>query len=329
MHERESETVKKAFHLFIVVSSLFLLVSCSNKSNKNEEELPSQATVEFSNNGQNLRIIPLYEEVLNYTMEMKETESAENKQVYIDNVVKPFQEIASEDDINIGNGYFSHFSPTNQIEKLEENTIKLLKNQDLINSLMKESLLKSSRELDGIDKTVFVMPLSPENTFPIQKMDGVTGVALNENAILIHIDPSYVEDTLKYGVAHEYHHTVRMESKGGIDTLVDSFITEGGADVFARSIYPDQTPPWIQEPLSEESIATILEGLKENLHTMDTDMYNDYKVGNRSKEIPLWSTYRMGYLIVESYIANHPDKSLREWTQLDAEEVFKGSDYFE
>jgi uncharacterized protein YjaZ len=332
MQEKESETVKKTFNLLILVSILILLVSCSNKStskSNSEEELPSQATVEFSNNGQNLRIIPLYEEVLNYTKEMKETESTDNKQVYIDNVIKPFQEIASEKNINIGDGYFSHFSPTNQIEKLEENTIKLLKNQDLINSLIKESLLKSSQELDGIDKTVFVMPLSPENTFPIQKMDGVTGVALNENAILITMDPSFLEDALKYGVAHEYHHTVRMESKGGIMTLVDSFITEGGADVFAKRIYPDMTPPWIKESLSDESIAIILEGLKENLNANDTDIYLDYKVGNRSKEIPLWSTYRMGYLIVESYIDNHPDKSLKEWTQLDAEEVFKGSDYYE
>jgi uncharacterized lipoprotein YajG len=123
MHEKESETVKKTFHLLILVSILFLLVCCSNKStskSNNEEELPSQATVEFSNNGQNIRIIPLYEEVLNYTKEMKETESTDNKQVYIDNVIKPFQEISSEKDINIGNGYFSHFSPTNQIKKLKE-----------------------------------------------------------------------------------------------------------------------------------------------------------------------------------------------------------------
>jgi uncharacterized protein YjaZ len=321
--------VKKAFQLLKLVSILFLLISCSNKSN-NEEELPSQVSVEFSNHEQNFRILPLYEEVLNYTKGMKNAELKENKQVYIDNVIKPFQEIASEKNINIGNGgYFSHFSPSKQIEKLEENTIKLLKNQDLINSLIKESLLKSSQALGGIGKTVFVMPLSPENTFSIQKMEGLTGVALNENTILISIDPSFLEDALKYGVAHEYHHTVRMENEGGIKTLLDSFITEGGADVFARSIYPDKTPPWIQEPLSEESIDIILEGLKENLNSNDNDIYLDYRAGNPSKEIPLWSTYRMGYLIAESYIGNHPDKSVEEWTQLGAEEVLKGSDYYE
>ncbi|WP_061809592.1 DUF2268 domain-containing protein [Rossellomorea vietnamensis] len=317
--------MKKVFPLLKIVTILFLLVSCSNKSDN--EELPSQERVEFSNNEQNFRIIPLYEEVLNYTKEMKGAKSPDNKQVYIDSVIKPFQDIVSEEEIHMSNGYFSYFSPTNQIEKLEENTIKLLKNQELINSLIKESLLKSSQELGGTDKTIFIMPISPEDVFPIQNMEGVSGVALDENAVLINIDPSFSEEELKYVVAHEYHHTIRRENNELRKTLIDSFITEGGADVFARSIYPDKTPPWIQEPLTEESKAIILEGLKENLNTVDSATYTDFRMGNRVKEIPIWSTYRMGYLIVESYVDNHPDASLKEWTQLEAEAILKGSDY--
>jgi uncharacterized protein YjaZ len=317
--------VKKVFPLLKIVTILFLLVSCSNKSDN--EELPSQERVEFSNNEQNFRIIPLYEEVLNYTKEMKGAKSPDNKQVYIDSVIKPFQDIVSEEEIHMSNGYFSYFSPTNQIEKLEENTIKLLKNQELINSLIKESLLKSSQSLGGTDKTIFIMSISPEDVFPIQNMEGVSGVALDENAVLINIDPTFSEEELKYVVAHEYHHTIRRENKELRKTLIDSFITEGGADVFARSIYPDKTPPWIQEPLTEESKAIILEGLKENLNTVDNAIYTDFRMGNRVKEIPLWSTYRMGYLIVKSYVDNHPDVSLNEWTQLDAEVILQGSDY--
>lgn len=317
--------MKKVFPLLKIVTILFLLVSCSNKSDN--EELPSQVRVEFSNNEQNFRIIPLYEEVLNYTKEMKGAKSPDNKQVYIDSVIKPFQDIVSEEEIHMSNGYFSYFSPTNQIEKLEENTIKLLKNQELINSLIKESLLKSSQSLGGTDKTIFIMPISPEDVFPIQNMEGVSGVALDENAVLINIDPTFSEEELKYVVAHEYHHTIRRENKELRKTLIDSFITEGGADVFARSIYPDKTPPWIQEPLTEESKAIILEGLKENLNTVDNSIYTDFRMGNRVKEIPLWSTYRMGNLIVKSYVDNHPDVSLKEWAQLDAEVILKGSDY--
>lgn len=317
--------MNKVFLILKLVSIVFLLVSCSNKSHK--EEIISQKETEFSNNKQNFHIIPLYEEVLNYTKEMKEAKSQDNKQVYVDNVIKPFQDIVSEEEIQLGDGYFSYFSPTEQVETLEENTIKLLENQELINSLIKEALLKSSQAIGGTDKTIFIMPISPEDAFPVQYMEGVSGVAFDEKAVLINIDPSFSEEELKYVVAHEYHHTVRRENKELRQTLLDSFITEGGADVFARSIYPDKTPPWIQEPLSKESEAIILEGLKKNLHTMDSDIYNDFRIGNRVKEIPLWATYRMGYLIVESYVANNPEQSVDEWTKLSAEEVLKGSDY--
>ncbi|KUP08463.1 hypothetical protein Q73_06000 [Bacillus coahuilensis m2-6] len=226
---------------------------------------------------------------------MKEEESINNKQVYIDNVLKPFQFIAWNNDVNIGNGYFSFFSPTNNINKLEENTIQLLKNQELINDLIKEALLESTAVLPGNDKTFFVMPLSPEDTFPIQEMEGVTGAAFSENAVLVKIDPSFVEEALKYLVAHEYHHTVRMEEAGVMGgTLLDSFITEGQAEVFARSVYPDKTPPWEQEPLTEETKNIILEELTKNIDSTDRDIYIDFVSGNPSKKVPTCGELQIG-----------------------------------
>ncbi|MEI5906900.1 DUF2268 domain-containing putative Zn-dependent protease [Bacillus spongiae] len=321
--------MSKLFSIWILLISLLLLASCSKDSSqqpKNEKEkIPSQSSVEFNHNEQTFHIIPLYEEILDYTSAAQEDSQLNTEGEYFTRVVQPFKEKAYEQEATINN-YQSFFLPTKNVEKLKENTIKLLKQQEEINQLIKESLLKSAKQLTGKNKVIFIMPLNPENTFPVNRMEGVSGVAFSENVLLLQIDPDFVSSALTYAVAHEYHHTVNMETYEGNYPLMDSAIFEGKADLFARIVYPNKTVPWV-EPLPENTKEVILNELKDNANLTNHDIYRDFLEGDYAKGLPMWSNYKIGFTILESYIKNNPAISNEEWTKLDSKGILEGSDY--
>ncbi|WP_335872844.1 DUF2268 domain-containing protein [Bacillus sp. 2205SS5-2] len=245
----------------------------------------------------------------------------------MESVVEAFQAKASEKNVNIGQENFPFFSPTSNAQMLEKNTVELLQQQKQINELIKNSLLSSAELLSGEDVTIFIMPLNPENTFPIQKMEGISGVALSENAILLQIDPSFSENALEYAVAHEYHHKVNIKNNDMTRvTLLDSVVFEGKADSFAKIIYPEKNAPWI-EPLSGDSQATDLHELQKNAHSFDSTIYYEFFNGNASKSLPLWSNYKIGYQLMQSYLENHSGVSSEEWTKLNGIDILEGSEF--
>jgi uncharacterized protein YjaZ len=315
---------------FFFTASFLILVSCSNDSSQDKsdnDKIPSQTSITFSHNKQAFQIIPLYEEVLDYTNLVKENPSLNNKEEYFDKVVEPFQKIASEKNVDIKSNYFSIFEPTTDVQKLEENTNNLLRHQDQINGFIKKSLISSAKLLSGDNKTIFIMPFNPENSLTIQEMGGIAGWTLSKNVVILQIDPSFTEMALKYTVAHEYHHTIAMESNGdNAYPLLNPIIFEGKADSFATLVYPDTNVPWI-EPLTDESEKIVLNEIRENIDSFDSSIFEDLLNGDPAKGIPPWSSYKMGYQITQSFLKKNPDVPIDEWTKLAANEILQGSDY--
>ncbi len=315
--------------IFLLLISL-LLISCTTKTlqvKSNKNSLTEQTSFDFSHDHQTFQIIPLYEEVLDYTNLVEKTPSMNNKKEYNKKVVIPFQNKASKVKANIKSGYFDFFTPTSDTKKLADNTNKLLQNQKVINSYIKEAIIKSAEQLPGTNKTIFIMPVNPENTLAIQGMQGVTGWTLSENAILIQIDPSFLENALKYTIAHEYHHTKNLESTTDSNfTIIDKFIFEGKADNFATVIYPHHRTAWT-EPLPEIDFNHVLTQLSTNANSLDPYLYNEFFDGNAVKNIPKWSNYKVGYEMTKNYLENHSHLSIEEWTKLGAEEIVQGSKY--
>ncbi|MCA1065815.1 DUF2268 domain-containing putative Zn-dependent protease [Rossellomorea sp. AcN35-11] len=315
----------------ILVLIMSMVIGCSKDESSAKSDkapsIPSQASLEFTHDEQTFQIIPLYEEILEYTGLVQDDPSQHTKVEYGGKVVVPFQQYAAEKNIDIGNMYFPFFQPTENPQTLEENTVQLLEQQDRINTLIKESLIKSANYLSGGTKTVFVMPLNPENTFTIQKMDGVWGLTMSEGAILLQIDPSFKEETLNYIVAHEYHHAVNMERSGKeLYSLMEAVIFEGKADSFAGLVYPDYQAPWA-ESLANKSQHIVLEELRKNANSYDSSVYNEFFTGNSAKDIPLWSNYKIGFQITQSYLDANPGVSIGEWTEMEANEVVQGGEY--
>ncbi|WP_075618627.1 DUF2268 domain-containing protein [Paenisporosarcina indica] len=313
--------------LSMAVLSIFLLASCSSKNEEAKSEknhIPSQNEVSFSHNGQDFKIIPFYEEILDYTGYVKENPSESNPGAYVEKVLDPIKEKSAMDYLTLD----YPFNSSTEIDQLEDNTIKLLQNQDQINELIKEALIKSSELLPGGDKNIYVMPLRPEDNFVIEKMEGVFGVVYNDNAIFIQLDTSFSEKLLKYTVAHEYHHTINIQINRDMayHTVLDSIITEGKADSFAGIVYPEISAPWT-ESLPDETEELVLEELSEYADSTSIKIYNDFFKGKSSKGIPLWTNYKIGYQITQSYIEHNPEMPISKWTSLLTKDLLQDSEY--
>jgi uncharacterized protein YjaZ len=317
-------------YLILLIIPICLLISCSNATIQEqikEGKIPSQTTLKFTHDGQTFHIIPLYEEVLNYTGSAKDNPSLNTKEMYFEKVLEPFQDKVDEHNADAGYYYFDYFFPTKDVAKLEENTVELLQNQKIINDYIKESLIESSKHIAGGDKTIFMLPSNPEMTVIPDKMEGISGVTFSDDVILLQIDPSFTEEALKYTAAHEYHHTINMEMMGmKRETLVGLTLNEGKADSFAKIVYPDHNPQWTVT-LPEDSEEAVLAELKRNLDSFDLSVYYEFFGGEPSKGLPQWSNYRIGFSILQSYLEAHPEDSIDEWTKLEAEEILRGSEY--
>ena len=331
---------------YLIIFLAFLLASCSNdktlekelenellpknkersievEEKNTENELPTQLEVSFSHQGKNFKIIPSYEEVLEYTNYVKKNPTESNPRAYIEKVLKPLQEKSS---IELPMEYPFTFST--EIEQLEQNTIQLLQNQEHINELIKTALIKSAELLPGGDKNIYIMPLRPEDNLAINNTEGVSGVTYNDKDIFIQIDTSFNEEMLQYTVAHEYHHAINFLANGdlGFYTILDLTVSEGKADSFAHIVYPEKSPPWT-ESLPEESKAIVLEELSKHAESTSFRTYYEFINGNSTKGIPLWSNYKIGYEITQSYLENNPDTSISYWTRLSSKNLVQNSKY--
>lgn len=284
---------------------------------EDEETLPKQ--VEFSHEGQTFQVVSLFDEVLNYTNRVLGDEDADQEKVYHDSVMKPLMEVI---DNSLEDSSF--FSYETNIEKLNENTTEMIGDLDDINEVVKESLIHSAEQLPGHDITVILMPLNPDELFPIYHMEGISGVtSFNGEVVIMQLDPSFNEDVFKYACAHEYHHTVALKNQRELsESVLDMSLIEGKADTFAEIIYPNVEVPWTK-PFQDEELETVIKTVQES--PLDFDVYTNLQYG--TEDYPTWSNYMLGYAIMESYLKNNQDISPTEWTKLSSEDIVKESEY--
>lgn len=327
--------MKRIQIILLMMLALLVLTSCTNNTSDKilkDLNVPAPKVVEFIEQDRKFEIIPLYKEVLHYTASIKKDPSLDNKEEHHNKVITPFYNVAIKKNLSVLNDISLIIKPTLLEQQLEENTIALLNNQDKINALIQEAIKSSVELLKGGHKTIFIMPLNPDNTTHLREAGGVTGYALSRDAFILNIDPTFSKELLKYSVAHEYNHTVAMENLNLSDhTILNSVILEGKADVFASMVYPDFT--W-HEPLSADSEQIVLEAIRThmNINSNMSDfstVFDDLLEGNYNKGIPELSIYKIGKTIMQSYLKNNPEVTISNWTRFKAEQIVRGSDYQE
>ncbi|WP_113927952.1 DUF2268 domain-containing putative Zn-dependent protease [Bacillus sp. P14.5] len=336
--------MKKFWTIIITNAICMLLASCSHSEGQTEENVQTEksepsvqsSTTNLSSSGtsaditvgdQTFHVISLHEDIMEYAAAVEKNASVDKKEVYREKVVRPLRKQVAETDAHIYDNYYSFLSPNTNITKLKDNAQKLADDEDRILRLVEEAVIDSAEQMPGIDKTIIILPVNPDEYFIIDKMGGVAGVALSQDTFVARIDPSFTDEGLKHLIAHEYHHTLQTEKRAeAASTLMEAFVMEGKADAFASVVYPDYSAPWT-EPLSEKASEKVFDKLRKEGNDFDYKLYMEFLSGNSSSGITHWTNYRLGYQITQSYLQNNPEVSVEEWTGIVPKEIILGSEF--
>lgn len=135
-------------------------------------------------------------------------------------------------------------------------------------------------------------------------------------------------DELGPGFAHEYYHAANHPDdpdSPGSTTLLDGLVNEGGADSLAAILYPEFVPAWTRA-LTREQQAEVWPQMKLALDSTDQEVIRKFLLGNVDG-VPFQAGYTVGFEIVQSYLAAHPDQPPRVWSRVDPKEILAKSGY--
>jgi uncharacterized protein YjaZ len=131
---------------------------------------------------------------------------------------------------------------------------------------------------------------------------------------------------LDLGAAHELNHSTRILNGPGYGTsLLETMVTEGVADEFARSIVTAApVPPW-DVALSKAQLSTYWKKAEPLLDRADLGLNRTWLFGGPG--VPRWAAYSLGARLVGSARAAHPATDWKRLTREDARVVLSASAY--
>ncbi|WP_214850395.1 DUF2268 domain-containing putative Zn-dependent protease [Exiguobacterium sp. s193] len=295
-----------------------LLAGCSGEPEAQKTTTPG---ITFTQDNKTIKIIPLYDAYQSY-VDAALKAPMENGALFEKYVLDAKDEWIEKEKLT--DTYTDRRIleiPADNVEELNKTIAFLKKHQNSIHQQIKKSLQTSIKELPRIDKlTVFVAPYNIHNAAEIQRFGGVTGFASGTNMFTLYLAKDFSKDTLANAVAHEYHHTVAFESNMH-DSIFNSIILEGEADMFAAQVYPKGKSE-ATEPLLDHTLENLLTHIN-NSSVSDYDL----RYGNYEKEIPPFAQYSLGFMIMTDFIQKNPDIPVKEWTHMPTEEILKKSGY--
>lgn len=318
--------MKKIYWTIAMCTLLITLTGCSD--DKEEETFKSEETITYKE--QEIKVHYYYNEMADYIESVRDNPDEDNETLYIQKVKKAMVEHGEADDPTIMKmiGYEFLQAPRD-LDTMEEDLQVFKGKQDTIHSSIKQAMEKSIDVLPGGNKTIHVVPSSPESKSNANLMNGVYGAVYGEYAILILIDPAFNVENLEYTIAHEYHHTVNFEThKSDQKSNLDGVVVEGKADAFAKQIYPDVEKPWV-DTLHPSKEKMVWDMISENPDTYNQDLYDETFFGSREKKIPMWSNYRLGLQIMDAFLQKNPGASITEWTSMTTDEILDKGKYAE
>lgn len=314
--------MKKIYRFVNLITTLIILASCSNETEKIENSpKPIISSPEIYKEGeQEFEIYTYYQPFLDF-LEQAEKQPDNGEEIYRETVLKSFKDNGfSYTDFNQ-----DIFNTPSDLLELRKTIVALIDKQVELNTSIKEALATSVDSLQGGDKKIHIMPTIPEMSYSINDIGLTSGYAWNKNNIVLLVGPSFQKGDLQYTVAHEYHHVVYMETAGSSwYTLLEQSVVEGKADTFASMLYPKVDAPWI-EPFTNIENKKVLGIFSANLDSTNTDLTIDFLNGNQWKGIPMWSRYKIGYQIMDAFRTNYPNMAVEEWTKIPAKEILEKS----
>ena len=140
---------------------------------------------------------------------------------------------------------------------------------------------------------------------------GVGGFAPNGQEVYITVDanrPKFKETVIPQlyrTLLHEFHHVARWRGPGYGETLLEALVTEGLADHFELELAGPPVQPW-DEALSEEEADKLIGRAKEEFDKKYS--HKDWFFGSEKRNIPRWTGYTLGYMLVGHFLRDNPGK---------------------
>ncbi|MFJ8517099.1 DUF2268 domain-containing putative Zn-dependent protease [Lysinibacillus xylanilyticus] len=300
----------------VLIISILTLTSCTQKEKSKNDFESIVTSFEHPQTNQKFKIVNAYKLYNNYIDEVKSKPELSQVEIYNEEVIKPIYSACFE---NVE--YLHMADPVLNVDpdSLTENQ-KLSEQIDgeETEKIIKEALIKSSDLIASENETtVCVLPVTNAN--PLM-------VTVGAGKIIVFYNKYYTENDLRYGIAHEYHHSVWTEkylSKDVPFTVLDNLIFEGKAVMFDKLVYPDIYYYPINTTYTKDDWSKIALDLEK------VDLNRSLEILSGGNGLPSLYGYGVGYKLVKSYIDLNPTLTAEEWTALSSKEIYEKGNYLE
>lgn len=311
------------FTLFLI---LLMLTSCTPTEKSDEplhtlehknDTIETMYTFENTQTNQKYKIVHTTQLFERYLEKVEENPSDSSLELYQEEIIQPVYKDCFE------NGEYLHMAeallntaPENLAE-LEIINEKLELRKTEINELIQESLLKSADLLPS-QKDIAVC------VFPTSNLDSYM-FAAGAGKIIITYNKNYLDDFIRVGVAHEYHHSVWAEKylSNHPITVLDNLIFEGKAVMFEKTVYPNLDSTTVDLAYNKELWSKIEPDLNKN------DLNRSLVIILGGNDLPWSYGYSEGYKMIKSYLDLYPNQTPEEWTALSSQEIIEKGKYLD
>ncbi|MHC5348687.1 DUF2268 domain-containing putative Zn-dependent protease [Metapseudomonas furukawaii] len=157
---------------------------------------------------------------------------------------------------------------------------------------------------------------------------GIGGRCYRRNLVTIELDPhnERFEESLKAGalgetLAHELHHSMRHGTCGYGSSLGDALVSEGLADLFTQELTGCGTPIYcdaVDKARWPETVS-LAEAFRDRF---DHDHWAWFA---GTGTLPRWAGYTLGYRLVQSFRALHPELPLHDLIDIPSERIISAA----
>lgn len=210
------------------------------------------------------------------------------------------------------------------MQSIELNILNKLGSLDAWSTQLEQTVYRiihqANDQLPLSDLTVTVID-KPQWTDPSV---GLISYATDGHHIDIYLDSQFpnleqaIQLELPRTLSHELHHAIRWRGPGYGQTLFEAFISEGLADHFSMDITDEGPRPWDAAITTEQ--ATKLFAKAKSDYLSPYQQAAGWFFGSRAKQIPPWTGYTLGFMIVDNYLHTHPASTAATLVQTPAHE---------
>jgi hypothetical protein len=301
---------------------LIFLTSCTQSEiSKNERTNTNNQSVVISfenpQTKQKYEIVNAYKLFSSYRNKVKNKPNNSQLEIYKQEVIDPIYNQCFK------NGEYLHMvdsilntAPT-RFTEIQFLSKKIEKEET--DQAIKEALIKSSNLLPSKKETIVCI-------FPSMYPISATMITAGAGKIIVLYNSYYTKETLKVGIAHEYHHSVWTERylrKNTPSTVLDNLIFEGKAIMFEKVVYPDVEFTPIDPIYNTEDWSKIEPDLEKK------DLNRSLEIILGGNGLPRLYGYSEGYKMVNSYLKKNLNLTPEQWTPISAKDIFEKGNYVE